>query len=89
MISTLLIIVFVKARSGGDLSSITPILSLFAVSAFRMLPSFNRITQSYNIIMSSKASIIEVGNEIEKVLKNEYTRRSLDEDVEVTADNDG
>lgn len=76
MIVTLLTIVFISAGSGDDLNSLAPILSLFAVSAFRMLPSFNRITQAYNIIMASKASVIEVGNELEKVLKNEYRNDS-------------
>ena len=42
-------------------------LSIFVVSAFRMLPSFNRITGSYNNIMYSKAAVGAVYEELIKV----------------------
>lgn len=66
MICGLLGIIIVKAKMGIELIDFIPTLSLFVVSAFRMLPSFNRISQAINNIMYGKSSIDAVVEELEK-----------------------
>lgn len=53
----LLAVMMVRVIMGADLASLVPILSVFAVAAFRMLPAFNRITAYLSSIMFTKASV--------------------------------
>lgn len=56
MICGLLGFVSLRIYLGGDMGSFIPTLSVFAVAAIRMLPSFNRISGNLGIILSNKAS---------------------------------
>lgn len=67
MICGLLAIMMFRIRLGADISEFIPILSIYAISAFRMLPSFSRITNAYNNIMYSKAAVNAVYEEISKI----------------------
>ncbi len=52
---------------GGDLNQFIPILSVFALSAIRMLPSFNRISNYAANILSSKASLDAVYKDLREI----------------------
>lgn len=76
----LLSVLAVRICIGGNAESFVPMLSVFAVSAFRMLPSFNRITSYMNSIQFNKASVDAVYSdlkEIEKLLE-EYEKDQED-----------
>lgn len=66
MICGLLIVILVKLFIENDINGIIPIVSVFVVSAYRMLPSFNRITQSCSVILYGVPSVEAVFNELEK-----------------------
>lgn len=53
----LLSVLAMRICLGGKTDSFVPMLSVFAVSAFRMLPSFNRITAYLNCIIYYKSSV--------------------------------
>lgn len=76
----LLSVLAVRICLEGNAESFVPMLSVFAVSAFRMLPSFNRITSYMNSIQFNKASVDAVYEdlrEIEKLLE-EYEKDQED-----------
>lgn len=47
----------VRVFSGEDLTAFVPVLSVFAAAAFRMMPSFNRMSGYLSNIMFTKASV--------------------------------
>lgn len=53
----LLLVVSLKIYRGVNASYFIPIVSVFAVAAFRLLPSINRITNSLSMIMFRKPSV--------------------------------
>ena len=57
MICGLLGFISLRIYLGGDMTSFIPTISVFAVAAIRMLPSFNRISGNIGIILSNKASV--------------------------------
>ncbi len=57
MICGLLGFISFRIYFGGDISGFIPTLSVFAVAAIRMLPSFNRISGNIGIILSNKSSV--------------------------------
>lgn len=59
----------IKVMLGADLDYFLPILSVFAVAAFRMLPSFNRITDYLSTIMYQKASVDAVYEDLKEIEK--------------------
>ncbi|MCR4740282.1 MAG: ABC transporter ATP-binding protein/permease [Lachnospiraceae bacterium] len=67
----------VRIYLGGDISQFVPILSVFAVSAIRMLPSFNRISNNAAGILSGKASLDAVYNDLKEI---ESLRESVERD---------
>lgn len=80
-ICTLLLIVIVKMINGADISYFLPILSVFAVAVFRMLPSFNRLSSYVSLIMFNKASVESIYNDIttlEKLSKNGDDTKVID-----------
>lgn len=74
-----LTIIAVKTYLGTDIKTFIPILSVFAVSLFRMLPSFNRLSGYINIILFGKSVVDNVYKdmkEIDEILKD---RQSFEE----------
>lgn len=72
-ISGLLLIVCIKVALGADAASFIPTISVFAMAAFRMLPSANRIAEYLSRIMFSKPAIDAIYHdlkEIESLLEN-------------------
>lgn len=76
-IGSLLIIVAMKLLNGVDISYLLPILSVFAVAAFRLLPSFGRIASYLGTISYNSASVDEVCKDIKdvEILMEEYRQR--------------
>ena len=56
-IGSLLIIVAVKLYNGADITYMLPILSVFAIAAFRLLPSFGRISGYLGIISFQHSAV--------------------------------
>ena len=72
-ISGLLLIVCIKVALGADAASFIPTISVFAMAAFRMLPSANRMAEYLSRIMFSKPAIDAIYHdlkEIESLLEN-------------------
>ena len=66
-ISGLLLIVCVKVALGTEALSFIPTISVFAVAAFRMLPSANRIAEYLSRIMFSKAAIDAIYHDLKEI----------------------
>ncbi len=68
---------------GEDIKSFVPILSVFIVAAVRMLPSFNRISGCFSVIMANKSSIDSVYQDLHDIegLRLEVERDNRDETV--------
>lgn len=81
----LLLTVVVKIQFGNaDIREFVPILSAFAVAAFRMLPSFNRITGLIGGIMFDLPSIDAVYHdlvEIEELIKRQKGEETISTQV--------
>lgn len=68
----LLLVISVRIFQGADMKMFVPILSVFVVAAYRMLPSFNRITVNYGNIMFGKASVENVYNDFREMNSAEH-----------------
>jgi len=66
-ISGLLLIVCVKVGMGADPVSFIPTISVFAVGAFRMLPSANRMAEYLSRIMFSKPAIDSIYHDLKQI----------------------
>lgn len=64
----LLITVVVKMMCfNEDITNFIPALSVFAVAAFRMLPSFNRISGYLSAIMFNKAALDVLYDDLKEI----------------------
>lgn len=52
---------------GADITYFVPIISVFAVAAFRLLPSFNRITEYLGTIMYQKSAINSIYEDLKEI----------------------
>lgn len=59
--------VAIKMARGADLTYFIPIMSIFVVAAFRMMPSFNRITDYLGTIMYQKSSVDAVYSDLKEI----------------------
>ena len=66
-ITGLMLVVCVKLISGVEPEYFIPTLSLFAVAAFRMLPSANRIAEYLSRIMFSKPAIDAIYHDLKEI----------------------
>lgn len=71
-VCALLLIVIIKILQGAEMSTFIPILSVFAVAAFRLLPSFNRITAYISTIMFYKSSVDAIYDDLQQM--NSFSR---------------
>lgn len=69
-IGGLLLVVALKIYKGVDASYFIPIVSVFAVAAFRLLPSVNRITTYLSMIMLRKPSVDALYKDITDIVQN-------------------
>jgi len=75
---------------GADMASFVPVMSVFAIAAIRMLPSFNRISGCVGIIMFNKPSLEAVFDDLKAIEKldkqlmlenNDTTEIALDKGI--------
>ena len=69
-IGGLLLVVAVKIYRGANAAYFIPIVSVFAVAAFRLLPSINRITTYLSMIMLRKPSVDALCKDILEMSQN-------------------
>ncbi|MCR5652129.1 MAG: ABC transporter ATP-binding protein/permease [Lachnospiraceae bacterium] len=69
----------IRIYLGGEMENFIPVISVFAVAAIRMLPSFNRISGYVGTIMFNKPSLEAVYNDLKAI---ESLRQALEEDDE-------
>lgn len=76
-ISSLLLIVAYKLLMGEDISYMLPVLSVFAIAAFRLLPCFGRISGYLGTIAFNRAAVDRVCEDSEqaKELLRKYQAR--------------
>ncbi len=60
---------------GADITYFVPIISVFAVAAFRLLPSFNRITEYLGAIMYQKSAINSIYKDLTEIDELEAIKR--------------
>lgn len=76
-VSALLIVISIKLAYGADVQSLIPVLSAFAMAAFRMLPSFGRLASYFNAISYNKSAINAVYEDLIEAEQLEIDRREL------------
>ncbi|MBQ9361402.1 MAG: ABC transporter ATP-binding protein [Lachnospiraceae bacterium] len=67
MICSLLGFISLRVYLGGDMTSFIPTVSVFAVAAIRMLPSFNRISGNIGVILYNKASVEALSEDMREI----------------------
>ena len=83
VIGVVLVIVAVKTASGNAASSFIPIITVFALAAFRLLPSVNKISSYVGVIMYNKVAVEAVYNEITEMKGNlEKSEKTEEEAIE-------
>lgn len=78
----ILLFMAIRIVLGTDVNSFIPVMSVFAVAAIRMLPSFNRISGYLSSIMFHKTSIEGLYKEFQEIKKLEE-KRAIDNKEEI------
>ena len=65
-VTGLLIVVVIRLLCGVELDNFIPTLSVFAIAAFRMLPSFNRITNNMNTVMFNRTAVDRIYSDLKQ-----------------------
>ena len=78
-ISGLLLFMAIRIVMGADVNKFIPVMSVFAIAAIRMLPSFNRISGYLGSLMFNKASIDAVYEDLKEM---DRLNRTLDKKAE-------
>lgn len=79
-ITGLLVTMVTKIYFGGEMSEFVPILSVFAIAAFRMMPSINRLSGCYSAIMYGKTAVDGVYEDVKELRANKVIRELEDKD---------
>lgn len=66
-ISGLMLVVAFKIYSGVDMEYFVPVLSVFVIAAFRMLPSFSRITSHISVVIFNKSAVDSVYQDLKEM----------------------
>lgn len=91
-IGGLMLMVAIKIMNGADAAYFVSTLSVFAIAAFRLLPSFNRMSESASRIMFDKSSVdaiyedLQMIGELEKnisVRKTETEKLPFEEGINI------
>lgn len=83
-ISGLLLIVCIKVGMGADPVSFIPTISVFAVGAFRMLPSANRMAEYLSRIMFSKAAIDAIYHDLKEIDRLMEDMKAVEDTEEIS-----
>ena len=79
-VSGLLTVILVRILLGGDLSSFIPLLAVFALAAFRMLPCFNSISAYMATMLFEKDSVDAVYEDIAEMEHLGEEKKTLETD---------
>ena len=74
----LLLIIAIRVLLGLDISNMIPVLSVFAVAAFRMLPAFNRISGYVHTILLGKSAVEDLYRDVIEVEEMTYNQKKCD-----------
>lgn len=66
------ILILLMVIRGGDFSEIIPVLGVFAIAAFRILPSANRILSAVNSLRFAESVITSLYNEMTTISPKEF-----------------
>lgn len=86
VIGALLFVVIIKLIRGVDSVYFVSTMSVFAVAAYRLLPSFNRISGYLSRIMFDKASVDAIYKDLKDVEKLETNMNDKDDDINIIFD---
>ena len=86
-ISGIMLIVSFKLFRGTNVKYFAPTLTAFAVAAFRILPSFNRMTANLNAIIFGKPSADAVYDTMQKIKKLKETDTLLSDNENIEFEN--
>ena len=84
-IGGLLLFMAIRIVMGADVAKFIPVMSVFAVAAIRMLPSFNRISGYLSTLMFNKAAVDAVCTDIREM--DDLNKSCKQEDQEIHIDN--
>ena len=88
-ITAIMLAVILKLMGGVEIVSFVSTISAFAVAAFRLLPSFNRLTNYISVIIFNYPAFDATYNDLKKIEQvSAGNYGSLDEDSEVLPLND-
>lgn len=81
-ICSLLFAVCLRIVQGVDFGDLVTTLSVFALAAIRMLPSFNRITEYLGSVLYNKASVDNVFADLKEAEQQEQVLKLQDKSIE-------
>ena len=77
LVGGLLGVLIVKIVNGADLQGLVPTLAAFAVAAFRILPSINRMTQGINQLTYNKIAVEKIYPAIKEARENGADKQDI------------
>ena len=83
-IASLLAVIIFKLMRGTNSTYFVSTLSVFAIAAFRLMPSINRITSYMSVLMFTKSSIHSVYHDLREVERLEKTEMRKKEEAPLT-----
>lgn len=81
LICTLLLAMSIRILQGADIKEFVSVLSVLGISAIRMLPSFNRITEYISTIMFNKSGVDNVFKDMKEIEKLEKKNLLQNRDI--------
>lgn len=81
-VTGLLSVISLKLYMGVQSTYFISTLSAFAVAAFRMLPSFNRITNNMSIIMFNRVAVDSIHHDLKEIEEITASEKARSEDYE-------
>lgn len=66
-VATIMLVIGIKINNGVNLTSFVPTLTAFVVAAFRLLPSFSRLTTHVNTILYNRKSLEAVYADLKEI----------------------
>ena len=77
----LLVVMAVRIFTGEDMKAFVPVLSVFAIAAFRMLPSINRLSGAYSAVMYGKSALESVYQDVTEMNNKADIRQNEEQDA--------
>lgn len=83
-VTAFLSVITLKIAKGVNLNYFLPVISAFAIAAFRLLPSFGRITAAVNSIAFNYPAVNALYNDLVEADKLNYKDEHIESDVELS-----